>query len=172
MARSYVLLRLDSALSSGGRRYDHPTISIEHVLPQDPDPFGGWTTSIGYLDQERWVHKLANLVLLTRRKNSQASNYDFGTKKSLYFSGPGGTSPFVLTTQFYVSPFGTVDVLQKRQAALLGKLASVWRLQPAAVLAAQEPPATTIKADISKRTLGEEPFTQYQAAWLILAREP
>ena len=168
--RSYVLLRLDSALSSGGATYDYPTISIEHVLPQEPGPFSGWAAAITYLDQERWVHKLANLVLLTRRKNSQASNYDFQTKKTLYFSGAGGTSPFVLTTQVMSEPLWTVDVLQRRQAFLIAKLASVWRLQATAVMPTQESSAASIGPAILKGAQGQQigPSTQYDAARIIL----
>lgn len=45
------------------------------------------------------VHRLASLVLLTRRKNSEAGNREFAVKKSGYFTGRSGGSPFVLTTQ-------------------------------------------------------------------------
>ncbi len=127
--RLYVLLRLDSALSSGGATYDYPTLSIEHVLPQTPEYGSIWSSTFSLTDQEMWVHRLANLVLLTRRKNSQASNYDFEDKKKLYFMGPGGTSPFVLTTQVLNSSQWTPDVLTARQTVLLDKLAEVWKLR-------------------------------------------
>ncbi len=127
--RLYVLLRLDSALSSGGATYDYPTLSIEHVLPQTPEYGSIWSSTFSLTDQEMWVHRLANLVLLTRRKNSQASNYDFEDKKKLYFMGPGGTSPFVLTTQALNSSQWTPDVLTARQTVLLDKLAEVWKLR-------------------------------------------
>jgi len=35
--RTFVLLRLDAALSSGEASYDFDTITVEHVLPQTPD---------------------------------------------------------------------------------------------------------------------------------------
>ena len=126
--RLYVLLRLDSALSSGGASYDHPLITVEHVLPQSPKPGSQWRE--WFTDQQRaeWVHRLANLVLLTRRKNSQASNQDFHTKKNGYFTGAGGISPFVLTTQVLQEQQWTPDLLRTRQAALLATLATLWRL--------------------------------------------
>lgn len=36
-------------------------------------------------EQCQWVHKLSNLAVLTRKKNSSASNYDFDKKKQAYF---------------------------------------------------------------------------------------
>jgi len=126
--RAYVLPRLDGALSSGGATYDYPTLSIEHVLPQTMEQDGAWAVSFSDEQQQKWVHRLANLVLLTRRKNSQASNYDFGKKKSLYFVGAGGTSPFPLTTQVLAEPEWTLDVLERRQKELVAVLAELWRL--------------------------------------------
>lgn len=43
--------------------------------------------------RERYVHRLGNLVLLSRRKNAQAGNFDFERKKNEYFAR-GGSSPF------------------------------------------------------------------------------
>lgn len=79
--RLYVLLRLDSALSSGGASYDHPIITVEHVLPQNPASDSAWRTLFSDDERTYWVHRLANLVLLSRRKNSEASNYEFDVKK-------------------------------------------------------------------------------------------
>ncbi len=126
--RLYVLLRLDSALSSGGASYDHPIITVEHVLPQNPEVDGAWRS--GFTDDERayWVHRLANLVLLSRRKNSEASNYEFDVKKEKYFKTKYGTSPFALTTQVLGEPTWTPLLLKQRQDELVKALATLWRL--------------------------------------------
>jgi hypothetical protein len=94
-----------------------------------PQSYGSvWNSTFSLADQKKWVHRRANLVLLTRRKNSQASNYDFEDKKKLYFMGPAGTSPRVLTTQVLNSSQWTPDVLADRQTKLLDKLEEVWKL--------------------------------------------
>jgi Protein of unknown function (DUF1524) len=84
--RAYVLLRLDSALSGGGAVYDYPIITIEHVLPQTPKKASRW---LQWFPDEKersdWVHRVANLVLLTRKKNSEAQNFEFDIKKDKYF---------------------------------------------------------------------------------------
>lgn len=126
--RLYALLRLDSALSSGGASYDHPLITVEHVLPQSPSEGSHWRQA--FTDDERafWVHRLANLVLLTRRKNSEASNYEFDIKKEKYFKTKSGVSPFVLTTQVLGQPVWTPALLKERQEELVGELGKLWRL--------------------------------------------
>ncbi len=91
----YILLRLDALLSDGSASYDYPTISVEHVLPQKPALNSEWTKAFPGDLQSRWVHRLGNLVLLSRQKNRDANNYDFARKKEIYFSNRLGVSPFV-----------------------------------------------------------------------------
>lgn len=74
------------------------------------------------------MHTLGNLVLLTHRKNSSAQNYDFTTKKKKYFTGRGKGSAFMLTSQVILEPEWTPEVIQRRQADLLEKLRTLWKL--------------------------------------------
>ncbi|WP_328646639.1 DUF262 domain-containing HNH endonuclease family protein [Amycolatopsis sp. NBC_00348] len=128
--RLYVLLRLDSALSDGGTSYDHsPLISVEHVLPQSPAVDSAWATEFTPLERSLWVHRLANLVLLSKRKNSQAGNLEFEVKKTKYFEKTSWP-PFVLTGQVLASPEWTPVVLEERQETLLKVLGDLWRLDP------------------------------------------
>ncbi len=127
--RTTILLRLDTLLSGGGAKYDYQTITAEHVLPKTPAPTSKWLTwfpdaNYRYL----WVHKLGNMALLTRKKNSAASNYEFDKKKQSYFA-QGGVSPFVLTTQVLKEHEWTPTVVEARQKELLGILESHWRLK-------------------------------------------
>jgi hypothetical protein len=123
-----VLLRLDEALSEGEARYDHGVISIEHVLPQRPPSDSRWL--VWFSDEEEreaWTHRLGNLVLLSKRKNSQAQNFDFERKKSEYFQR-NGVAPFAITTQVINEEKWTPEILQDRQQRLLETLGRVWRL--------------------------------------------
>ncbi|MEU7791453.1 DUF262 domain-containing HNH endonuclease family protein [Amycolatopsis sp. NPDC049159] len=130
--RLYVLLRLDSALSDGGTNYDgYPLISVEHVLPQSPDVDSVWTHAFTAQERLYWVHRLANLVLLSKRKNSQASNFEFEVKKTKYFQKTSWP-PFVLTSQVLASDGWTPAVLEERQETLLKVLGGLWRLEAAA----------------------------------------
>jgi hypothetical protein len=125
----YVLLRLDETLTgSSGVTYEHPIITVEHVLPQNPHETSEWRDA--FTDDERllWTHRLGNLVLLNRRKNAEASNREFAHKKSRYFSGPNGSAPFTLTIQVNNTSEWTPATLEARQGQLMDRLANLWSL--------------------------------------------
>ncbi|MCX5399819.1 DUF262 domain-containing protein [Streptomyces sp. NBC_00102] len=127
--RKYVLLRLDEMLAGKpGVSYDHAVITVEHVLPQNPKPGSQWLQH--FTDDQRgtWTHRLGNLVLLSRTKNSYAQNYDFAEKKAKYFTGRHGVSTFALTSQVLHHENWGPDLLRKRQQRLLGLLSDEWDL--------------------------------------------
>lgn len=128
--RNYLILRLDSFLVDGAATYDPTILTIEHVLPQTVADASVWATQWPDVEERRqWVHRLANLVPLTQRRNSQAQNYDFERKKKAYFGGRQGVSSYALTTQVLNSPNWTPTLVEQRQAELLDILASRWDLQ-------------------------------------------
>lgn len=127
--RKYVLLRLDEVLAKNpGVSYDHPLITVEHVLPQTPQADSLWTKT--FTDDERlhWTHRLGNLVLLNRAKNSEAQNFDFEKKKVKYFSGSNGVATFALTSQVLSHHEWTPAILEKRQDELMDALRTEWAL--------------------------------------------
>lgn len=128
--RNYLILRLDSFLSDGAATYDPSVLTIEHVLPQTVDANSEWAQT--WPDprvRDEWVHRIANLVPLTQKRNSQAQNYDFDKKKSAYFGGKQGVSSYVLTTQVLNTPEWTPDIAKRRQENLLDVLADKWDLK-------------------------------------------
>lgn len=126
--RLYVLLRLDHAKNAGGATYDHKILTVEHVLPQGPDESSEWVKLFTEDQRTTWTHRLGNLVLLTRRKNSSAQNFDFEKKKSKYFAGPDGASPFLLTMDVLQTPTWTPAVVEARQRQVLDTLENLWDL--------------------------------------------
>lgn len=128
--RMFTLTRLDEELSDEGATYDHEIITVEHVLPQTPKPGSQW---LQWFPEEKqrlaWEGRLANLVLLSRRKNAEAQNYEFDVKKEKYFkSKKGKTAAFALTVEVLNESVWTPAVLEKRQERLLGVLHKAWRL--------------------------------------------
>ena len=125
----YVMLRLDGILARGsGVTYDHGIITLEHVLPQNPPEGSEWRAK--FSDEERtfWTHRLGNLLLLNRRKNSQASNLAFATKKSSYFKPEAGIAPFAVTVQVLNHDEWTPEVVERRQRENVALLTDEWKL--------------------------------------------
>ena len=128
--RRYLILRLDAFLSDGAASYDTSDLTIEHVLPQTVNDDTEWAEL--WPDEQvrkQWVHRIANLVLVNKSRNSQAQNYDFERKKSAYFSG-NGVAPSLTRKVLSISQW-TPEHLQKHQSALLEVLHEKWRLRRA-----------------------------------------
>ena len=124
-----LLLRLDLALSDGTAVYDYPTISVEHVCPQTIEIGSQWDD--WFSDRElhtEWLHRAANLVLLTHRKNSSASNWDLDRKKKAYFVRDDAC-PFLLTQQVLETSEWTATNLQRRQEEVLRTFSKSWRIE-------------------------------------------
>ena len=128
--RKPLLLLLDSLLADAeGVTYEYKTITIEHVLPQNPKEGSEWLKQFPNQDiREEWTNKIANLVLLSRSKNSRAQNYEFERKKNEYFLGKNGTTTYALTNQVITQTDWTPKVLERRQKELIDVLKKEWRL--------------------------------------------
>jgi len=119
---------LDRALGDGSAKYDTGTITIEHVLPQTPRPNSEWLINFPTPDDRAWTHRIGNLLLLPRRKNSEASNWDFEEKKRRYFTSRNGVSTFALTSQVLKEPAWTPTVVARRQLETINFLKKAWSL--------------------------------------------
>ena len=140
----YVMLRLDSALADGGISISlsAPRASIEHVAPQTLRQ--EWRDDWSEEDHDELKDKLGNLVLLSRRKNSQAQNYDFKTKKEVYFAGRSRKSASVdesrndeagkvaafpsVTRVLNAGDRWTPSIVRKNQSEYVSLLKSAWNL--------------------------------------------
>lgn len=127
--RNYLVLRLDSFVSDGSAQYSPATLTIEHVLPQTVKSNSQWATWWpNEEDRNQWVHRIANLVPLSRQKNSEAYNYDFSLKKSKYFMSKNKTSSYALTTQVLNQQEWTPSILENRQKLLMEIFKTKWEL--------------------------------------------
>ncbi|MCD1258298.1 DUF262 domain-containing protein [Paenibacillus athensensis] len=120
----YVLLRLDMALSENENIMKSYTgiISVEHILPQNPS--AAWTADFNDDDRRVWTHRLGNLVLLSRMKNSSANNRSFEHKLKTYLSK--GMTDFAITKD--ISKYQTWNTvhLAERHSALSKFLSGLW----------------------------------------------
>ena len=129
-ARMALVLRLEALVSDGSKKQAFDHLSLEHVLPQTPPAASEWIKWFPDEDErDSWTHRLANLVPLHVRKNPAASNYDFATKKNVYFKGKGTASPFILTQEVRSEDTWTPVMLADRQKRLVGVLKKHWALE-------------------------------------------
>ena len=128
--RNYIIQRLDSFVSDGGATYNTKLFTIEHVLPQNPAIGSEWLeTWPDAKDRQYWLNRIANLVPLTRQRNSAAQNYDFKQKKEKYFTTKSGTSSYQLTTQVLNTDIWSPEVVKNRQKDMLDVFAMKWDLE-------------------------------------------
>lgn len=83
-----ILERLDRLISEQPVEWSGQK-TVEHILPQNPG--NGWV-SFADADRVRITDTLGNLVLLTSRKNSSASNLPYADKVKVYFGLGHGTA--------------------------------------------------------------------------------
>lgn len=129
--RNYLILRLDEMISDGAANYSSKSdlLTIEHILPQTISENSQWRD--WWTDEEHslWLHRLANLVPLNKRRNSSASNWDFDDKKTKYFSGTSNVSSYALTSQVLNTDEWKPNNITQRQTELLNKMFETWELQ-------------------------------------------
>lgn len=117
----YLLLKLEYfAINKKTQFNNFNIISIEHVLPQTPDPKSQWMKDFTADQHEEYLNKIGNLVLISRKKNSQLSNSDFTIKKKKYFKKFIDTFPNSLTV-ISESKWTPIE-LKKRQKNLVDQL--------------------------------------------------
>lgn len=80
----YILLRLELVTSEHDVPKFFTARSIEHVFPQTPKEGGAWMDWKGSKDIESFVNQVGNLILISKGRNSSASNYEFDEKKKKY----------------------------------------------------------------------------------------
>jgi hypothetical protein len=89
----YLLLKLDYLYSDHGHRMFFETLSVEHVLPQNPEDTSDWNKDFTADQAATWTHRLGNLVLITRTKNASQGRLDYSAKKTNYFKKSITTCP-------------------------------------------------------------------------------
>lgn len=95
-------------------------IQLEHILPRTPNEY--WGALFDEEDVETWTDSLANLTLLSMRKNIQAQNYSFADKKAVYSDADNKISSFVITQNLMKYDKWTVDELEHREKYLVDRI--------------------------------------------------
>jgi hypothetical protein len=105
--------------------------NVEHVLPKNIPKQSSWprlfktkTSRLGH------VHRIGNLIVLSKQDNDAVRNMDFEDKCKVYFA-PDRTSPFGLKQAIQRETKWTPQVIVRRSRAMVGRLAQIWGLQVA-----------------------------------------
>lgn len=122
----YLMLRVEYHLMDRSQPFAAFTrISVEHVLPQRPKAGSKWLTEFTPEQKEFWTDRLANLVLLSRIKNSELGNREFADKKMKYFKSSVNVFPNVVRMMQHDE--WTPAVLVGRQTQLVDMLMENFR---------------------------------------------
>jgi uncharacterized protein with ParB-like and HNH nuclease domain len=89
----YILLKLDYFYQNQDQRMHFETLSVEHILPQKPKDKSQWVIDFTNEQRKEMTHKIGNLVLITRRKNTSQGRLDYKEKKKKYFDKNIDTCP-------------------------------------------------------------------------------
>jgi len=89
----YLLLKLDYYYQNHDQKMHFETLSVEHILPQNPSDSSQWVKDFTSEERDEWTHKLGNLVMITRRKNTSQGRLDYIEKVRKYFEKNIDTCP-------------------------------------------------------------------------------
>ena len=95
-------------------------LHLEHILPQTATDY--WKNIINDEDREIWTNALANLTLLSMRKNIQAQNYSFDEKKKAYQDKDNVVSSYKITQDILIYKQWTLKELEEREEKLMTKI--------------------------------------------------
>jgi uncharacterized protein with ParB-like and HNH nuclease domain len=118
----YILLKYEYLISDNTVHLsEYKYITVEHILPQNPRGGSQWRRDFTEEERDYWTHKLANLVLISRRKNTNLGNLDFEQKKERYLKGGidifAGSKVFIERQSSW-----TPSILERRQKEMLDEL--------------------------------------------------
>lgn len=113
----YLMLKLEYLESEQNIERKYRTISVEHVLPQNPKNKSQWLNDFSEEERKYWTNKVANIILLSKRKNSSASNLDFNDKKQNYFKGK--VTDLTRSQKILNYTYWTPNVLKQRQTEIV-----------------------------------------------------
>lgn len=126
----YLLLILDYKFQNHDQKMHFETLSVEHILPQNPEATSQWCNNFTEPDRNMWTDKLANLVLITRRKNTSQGRLDYDEKKAKYFQKNIDTCPNSLRLLHDFSTWTLKDI-QRNEAIVMEKLEEFFSLRTA-----------------------------------------
>lgn len=119
----YILRKVDFLLDAplySEKRSSYSEMSVEHILPQNPETTSQWMKDFTTDEREAWTHKLGNLVLISRRKNAGQGRLDFADKKTKYFNN--SIESFPNSLKIMQKPQWTIKELKDNHLQLINRI--------------------------------------------------
>jgi hypothetical protein len=95
-------------------------LQLRRTLPQTVTEY--WKELFNSEEREVWTNSLANLTLLSMRKNIQAQNYSYEKKVQAYQDKDSVITPFLITQYVIKCEKWDVSELEKRETHLIDKI--------------------------------------------------
>ncbi|MFS0667993.1 DUF262 domain-containing HNH endonuclease family protein [Peribacillus frigoritolerans] len=100
---------------------DTNLITLEHILPENPEINSIWTTNFNDEDREKYTYLIGNLTLLLRGPNASASNNEFEFKVKEY-----AASLINQNQQIATLPVWEKQQVEKRTSTLFNTFKELW----------------------------------------------
>ncbi len=119
-----VLRFLCDLLGSDPGEIDGACVTVEHVLPRNPNRNSTWRKDFGSRRAiSEYAHRLGNLAFLSFADNQKVGNNDYAEKRA-YLKGSG----FALSVDAAAVPKWTPDVVMARSERLVKEIFDHWQL--------------------------------------------
>jgi len=117
-----IIARINTRLGTGETRVESPNrVHVEHILPQNPRATVLTESFVSMEEAAQLVPRIGNLTLLSGRKNREASNKPFSSKRANY-----ATSEITMTQQLANYEFWSKEQIQNRSTELAAIAAKVY----------------------------------------------
>lgn len=110
------------------------TVSIEHILPQNPKSDSKWVRDFSDNQRLYYTHRIGNLCLIGRRKNSSLGNLDYQEKIKRYFENNIGS--FAHTQKIYKdNPTAwTPEAIEQNQKRVIADIKEIFGIKSSSTL--------------------------------------
>ncbi len=110
------------------------TVSIEHILPQNPKSDSKWMEDFNEEQRSFYTHRIGNLCLIGRRKNTSLGNLDYQEKLKKYFEKNIGS--FAHTQKIYKNypTVWTPETVEENQKRVIADIQEIFGITGSSIL--------------------------------------
>ena len=144
------------------------TISIEHILPQTPRADSQWVRDFDENQRTYYTHRIGNLCLIGRRKNSSLGNLDYKDKLKRYFEKNIGS--FAHTQKIYKNypTEWTPVTVEENQQRVVNDIKEIFGIKDVDVVPTLKP----VSVDVASCDILDVSYMEQQKAIYANAYEP